>query len=67
MMIFTNLAIKKRQVTRQTAEAFIRVLSPFAPHLAEEIWSILGNSGSIAEAEWPQYEESLRKIPMHTR
>jgi len=59
MMIFTNLAIKKRQVTRQTAEAFIRVLSPFAPHLAEEIWSILGNSGSIAEAEWPQYEESL--------
>lgn len=59
MMIFTNLAIKKGKVSRQTAEAFIRVLSPFAPHLAEEIWSILGNSGSIAEADWPQYEESL--------
>ncbi len=59
MMIFTNLAIKKGKVSPQTAEAFIRVLSPFAPHLAEEIWSILGNSGSIAEADWPQYEESL--------
>ena len=43
MMIFTNLCIKKGKVTRQTAEAFIRVLGPFAPHLAEEIWSILGN------------------------
>jgi len=59
MMIFINLAIKKGKVTPQTAEAFIRVLSPFAPHLAEELWNVLGNKGSIAEAEWPQYDESL--------
>ena len=59
MMIFTNLAIKKGKVSRQTAEAFIRVLSPFAPHLAEEIWNVLGNNGSIAESDWPRYDESL--------
>ena len=65
MMIFTNLAIKKGKVSRQTAEAFIQVLGPFAPHLAEEIWSILGNNGSIAESDWPQYEESMLQEDSH--
>jgi leucyl-tRNA synthetase len=59
MMIFTNIAIKKGKVTRDTAEAFIRVLSPFAPHVAEEVWSILGNRGTIAESEWPRFDESF--------
>jgi leucyl-tRNA synthetase len=59
MMIFSNLAIKKGRISRSSAEAFIRVLGPFAPHLAEEIWSILGNEGSIALAPWPSYDESL--------
>ncbi len=35
------------------------ILSPFAPHIAEELWSILGNSKSITEAEFPTYDESL--------
>jgi leucyl-tRNA synthetase len=59
MMIFTNLVIKKEKVSRQTADAFVRVLSPFAPHLAEEIWSILGNKESIAMAPWPSFDESM--------
>ncbi len=58
MMIFTNLCIKKGKVTRTTAESFIRVLAPFAPHLAEEIWSILENEASIAETSWPAFDES---------
>ncbi len=65
MMIFTNLAIKKGKITRTSAEAFIRVLGPFAPHLAEEIWSILGNSGSIAEAPWPPFDESMLQEDSH--
>lgn len=59
MMIFSNLAIKKGKLSRQSAEAFIRVLSPFAPHLAEEIWSKLGNKESISLAPWPSHDESL--------
>ena len=59
MMIFTNLIIKEGKVSRQTAEAFIRVLGPFAPHLAEEIWNFLGNKESIAKSDWPRYDESL--------
>ena len=57
MMIFTNLAIKKGSVSSDTAAAFIRLLAPFAPHLAEEIWSLLGNENSIALSQWPILEE----------
>ena len=61
MMIFTNLCIKKGKINRRSAESFIRVLSPFAPHLAEEIWNILGNSPSIADEIYPEYDEDLLK------
>jgi leucyl-tRNA synthetase len=59
MMIFTNLAIKKGRLSRKSADAFIRVLSPFAPHLAEEIWNMLGHGDSIAAAPWPPFDESM--------
>jgi len=59
MMIFSNLAIRKGKVNRASAEAFIKVLSPFAPHLAEEIWSIMGNIDSVSLTPWPAYDESL--------
>jgi leucyl-tRNA synthetase len=38
--------------------AFIRILAPFAPHIAEELWLILGHEGSIIKASWPLYDES---------
>jgi len=57
MMIFTNLCMKKGKVTRDSAEKFIRVLAPFAPHLSEDIWSILGNKPSVSEQDWPVFEE----------
>jgi leucyl-tRNA synthetase len=59
MMIFTNLCIKKGKITGGSASSFVRLLSPFAPHLAEEVWSTLGKKPSIAEAPWPEYDESL--------
>jgi leucyl-tRNA synthetase len=59
MMIFTNLAVKKGRATRETAVTFARVLSPFAPHLAEEIWSVLKQEGSVALAGWPIYDPQL--------
>lgn len=58
MMIFTNLCIKKGKVNQSTGETFIRVLAPFAPHLAEEIWNILGQNTSIALSQWPLFDES---------
>jgi len=57
MMIFTNLCIKKGKVTRKSAEIFAIILSPFAPHVAEELWEIHGNSPSIAEHSFPEFDE----------
>jgi len=65
MMIFTNLCIKKGKVHKHSAEAFIRLLGPFAPHLAEEIWNHLENRTSIAEAQWPEYDNSYLQEESH--
>lgn len=40
-------------------EKFAIILHPFAPHLAEELWNILGHTTSIFEAEWPDYDEFM--------
>ncbi|MEX0325347.1 MAG: leucine--tRNA ligase [Puniceicoccaceae bacterium] len=61
MMIFMNQLGKEEQVSVEAARDFIRLLAPLAPHLAEEAWSKLGGSGSVARAGWPEYDESLLK------
>jgi len=58
MMIFTNHCYKRGKVTKQTAETFAKVLAPFAPHIAEELWSIYGNEPSISKQNWPEVNES---------
>ncbi len=57
-MIFTNLSIKKGKVTLETAEIFAKILSPFAPHMCEELWKLYGNNESIALSEWPKVNEA---------
>jgi leucyl-tRNA synthetase len=55
MMEFVNEATKRRAAfTAGQAERFLRALAPFAPHLAEELWSRLGHADSITRAAWPQ-------------
>jgi leucyl-tRNA synthetase len=61
MMIFINLAIKKGKVTKDTACTFIKILSPFAPHLAEEIWFMLGHRKTISFEPWPEVNEEFLK------
>ncbi len=58
MMIFTNHCYKKGSVTKATAETFAKVLAPFAPHIAEELWSIYGNEPSISKQSWPEVNAS---------
>ncbi len=57
MMIFTNTCLKKGRVKRSTAEAFIKILSPFAPHICEEIWQKYGNGESISKESFPSYNK----------
>jgi len=61
MMIFLNTAMKKGKVTRSTAKSFIRILSPFAPHLGEELWQLTGNNNTIAFEPWPEADEKYLK------
>jgi leucyl-tRNA synthetase len=65
LMVFNNLAKKKGKVTRQTAETFARILAPYAPHLAEELWSIYGNNETLAYEPWPEVDESLLQENTH--
>jgi len=57
MMIFVN-KIQETGCTKETFEKFIILLSPFAPHLAEELFSALGEKGSVAEQSWPSFDKS---------
>lgn len=57
MMIFINEANKWEEHPRSVVEPFIKLLSPFAPHISEELWHRLGHEETIAYREWPEFEE----------
>jgi leucyl-tRNA synthetase len=48
-------------VLKEAVEALVRMLSPFAPHMAEELWEQLGHSGGLIAAHWPEYDEEVAK------
>ena len=58
MMIFVNAVYKADSCPKEFAEGFIRVLSPIAPHICEEIWEIFGHTETIAFESWPTYDEA---------
>lgn len=53
--------IEKRETSRSEFEVFLKLLSPFAPHITEELWHELGNKDSIHTSDWPKYEEKFIK------
>lgn len=58
MMIFVNEFLNLEVKPRHGIETFVLLLSPFAPHIAEELWSKLGHTESLAYESWPSYDES---------
>ena len=58
MMIFVNAVYKADSCPKEFAEGFIRVLSPIAPHICEEIWEMFGHTETIAFESWPTYDEA---------
>ena len=61
MMEFVNFLYKQDDVPRSVVERFAVILSPYAPHICEELWDRLGHDDSIAWAEWPDWDEDLTK------
>ena len=48
-------------ILKRILDVLVLMLSPITPHIAEELWEMLGNSGGIARAKWPRYREDLTR------
>lgn len=59
MMEFVNFFTKQAQRPHAAMEQFVLLLSPFAPHIAEELWQVLGHEDTLAYEPWPACDESL--------
>jgi leucyl-tRNA synthetase len=59
MMVFVNEVMKQPARPRALLQPFVLVLSPFAPHLCEELWSRIGHKESLAYAPWPRFDPAL--------
>ena len=59
---FIELAKKEGGIDKDTIQTFVTLLAPFAPHIGEELWERLGNTGSVFENnKWPEADEELMK------
>lgn len=58
-MIALNELTATGNASPQVIDIFVRVLAPFAPFIAEEIWHRLGHDGSVTDAQWPEWDETL--------
>jgi leucyl-tRNA synthetase len=60
-----NVGVIERPATiavlKEAIEALVRMISPFAPHMAEELWEALGHKGGITAAGWPEFDEAVAK------
>jgi leucyl-tRNA synthetase len=64
LMIFAREIAKDAPLPRRVARAFVLLLAPFAPHLAEELWERLGHAESLAWAPWPEADPRLLESEM---
>ncbi|MBQ7650390.1 MAG: class I tRNA ligase family protein, partial [Victivallales bacterium] len=58
LMIMLNDLSRQPKRNRKAVEAFVLMVSPMAPHIAEELWQKLGHSDSLAYQPWPEYDEA---------
>ncbi|WP_043934054.1 leucine--tRNA ligase [Bacillus sp. EB01] len=58
LMVFINEAYKTEVLPKEFVEGFVKLLSPVAPHVAEELWEKLGHTNTISYEPWPTFDES---------
>src|SRR5690606_22051445 len=59
MMEFVNFFTKQSVRPHHAMEQFVLLISPYAPHFAEQLWLALGHSDTLAYEAWPEYDEAL--------
>ena len=64
MMEFVNFFTRQTPRPKSAMEQLALLLSPYAPHIAEELWQVLGHDRTLAYEPWPRYEEALTKESM---
>jgi leucyl-tRNA synthetase len=58
LMTLLNDIYDAGSLTKGELKTFVKLLDPFAPHVAEEIWEVLGGEGLLAVAQWPEFDEA---------
>ncbi|WP_417739715.1 leucine--tRNA ligase [Rosistilla oblonga] len=58
MMEFVNFFSKQKVRPRAAMESFVLMLAPYAPHIGEELWGLLGHDGTLTYVTWPQHDEA---------
>ncbi|MEK3728183.1 MULTISPECIES: leucine--tRNA ligase [unclassified Lysinibacillus] len=58
MMVFINDCYKADVIPAEYAEGFVKMLAPIAPHIAEELWQLLGHDSTLSYEQWPTYDET---------
>ena len=56
-----DMAKKTGGIDKETLSTYVILLSPFAPHIAEELWQVLGHDTSVFAAKWPEHDEDAMK------
>ena len=65
-MICVNELVKLKSVSRKIKEQLTVLIAPFCPHLAEELWEMLGHKTSVCDAAWPELNEQYLKVDTET-
>ncbi|MTN08221.1 class I tRNA ligase family protein, partial [Turicibacter sanguinis] len=58
MYKYKELENRNDAVIKEAIETIVTILAPFAPHIGEELWTMIGKDGSIFDISWPSYDES---------
>ena len=66
LMILLNTLEKEPTIDTQTYATFLSLIAPFAPHIAEELWHLIGYTDSITHALWPHYDQNMLLTRTHT-
>lgn len=61
MMIFVNFTIKEQKIPKKIVLIFLQILSPYAPHICEELWELLGQRSYISKTSWPKFKAGILK------
>ncbi|MBO5762307.1 MAG: leucine--tRNA ligase [Lentisphaeria bacterium] len=62
LMVFVNDFQTAEELPREAAEAFVKMLAVFSPHIGEELWEMLGHTDTIAYEPWPELDENALKV-----